>query len=143
MTTEAANAMLWQDKSKMEELFERGYTQTEVADMFGCSQSTISKWKAEFGIEGNRQDKNGRSKNIPYFRTKETGYEVVGSWNGEEGTTDRVYIHRLIAFMDEGLDSLDGNYIHHKNRIPWDNRPENIEVMSPEEHGEIHGGDWE
>lgn len=35
------------------------------------------------------------------------------------------------------------NYnIHHKNGCPLDNRPDNLELLSAEEHGRVDGGNW-
>ena len=36
------------------------------------------------------------------------------------------------------IDALKGKVVHHENGIPWDNRPENLETMSPEKHRKIH-----
>ncbi|NWM54968.1 hypothetical protein GY652_27320, partial [Escherichia coli] len=33
-----------------------------------------------------------------------------------------------------GYDAVAGKQVHHKNEIPWDNRPENLEPLSDEEH---------
>jgi hypothetical protein len=30
--------------------------------------------------------------------------------------------------------------IHHKNRNPHDNRPENLRLLTPQEHEELHKG---
>ena len=141
MSTTAANDP-WRDKEKMIEKFAEGLSQVQMAEEWGCSQDTISRWKNRHGIDMNQSHRSGQHSDIPYFRTKETGYEVVGSWNGDRGCSDRVYIHRLLAYLEVGLEGLEDMYVHHKNRIPWDNRPENIEVMTAEEHGSIHGGDW-
>ncbi len=139
--TQASEVDPWRVESKMKKMFESGYSQEQMAEKWGCSQSTISDWKNRHGIEMDMKSRSGRHREIPYFRTKNTGYEVVGSWNGERGVSDRVYIHRLLAYLEVGIENLEEMYIHHKNRIPWDNRPDNIEVMTPEEHGKIHGGD--
>ena len=47
-------------------------------------------------------------------------------------------VHRLLAVSEWGLDAIRGREVHHKNEIPWDNRPENLELVTREEHGEKH-----
>jgi len=54
------------------------------------------------------------------------------------GVGENVPHHRLLAVAEYGLDEIAGKDIHHKNNIPWDNRPENIKPMSPSEHRSHH-----
>jgi hypothetical protein len=76
------------------------------------------------------------SKKIPKIYTdKNSGYEMVVD------TTDyskRVSHHRLIAIAEHGIDAIEGKQIHHKNGTPWDNRPENLEVLDKEDHISKH-----
>jgi len=48
--------------------------------------------------------------------------------------SDYVPIHRLVAVAEYGFDAVVDKEIHHKNGMPWDNRPENLEPLSKEEH---------
>jgi hypothetical protein len=70
------------------------------------------------------------------FLTKPSGYETWATRNRQG--MDWVYVHRLLAVAENGFEALNGNHVHHKNGIKWDNRPENIEVLSPSEHARTH-----
>lgn len=59
-------------------------------------------------------------------------YEVVES---PEGT---VRLHRLLAVAEWGFEAVQGRQVHHVNRIPWDNRPENLALLTPSEHSRLH-----
>ena len=64
------------------------------------------------------------------------GYEACGD------SQDYVKIHQLLAIA-EGEDPekvfSNGEYVvHHKNHVRWDNRAENIELMTNEEHTSLH-----
>jgi hypothetical protein len=47
-------------------------------------------------------------------------------------------VHRLLAIAEHGTDAVAGQHVHHKNGIPFDNRPENLELLSPSEHSKRH-----
>ena len=64
------------------------------------------------------------------------GYECV--IREYKNSRYRFYIHRLLAVSEYGIESVKGKDVHHKNNIPWDNRPENIELMTKEKHGRHH-----
>lgn len=50
-----------------------------------------------------------------------------------------VRVSRLLAVAEHGFDAVGpGVDIHHKNGIPWDNRPANIEVIDKGEHAALH-----
>lgn len=70
-----------------------------------------------------------------YYTTK-SGYERTGAGQSEAA------IHQLLVIA-EGADPhkvfSDGDYnVHHKNHIPWDNRPENVELLTKAEHNSEH-----
>jgi hypothetical protein len=67
--------------------------------------------------------------------TAESGYEIL---QVEEERTHKVLVHRLIAAAEYGVDEIVGMDIHHKNQCKFDNRPENLEVLSSEEHSRWH-----
>ena len=51
----------------------------------------------------------------------------------------KVYpLHRLIAIAEYGVEKVSGNVVHHKNHVILDNRPENLEPMSLEDHIRRH-----
>lgn len=65
------------------------------------------------------------------------GY-VICATNYRE-TTDCVGFHRLVMVAECGFNTVADKHIHLKNGIRWDNRPENLELLSPTEHTERHG----
>ncbi|WP_323192434.1 helix-turn-helix domain-containing protein [Halostella sp. PRR32] len=128
------------DEETLRELYlEEEMSMESIADQFGCSSSTIGYWLAEFDIPTrDRHEKMvERLYRIPpTFFTDHNGYE---RWQG--GTSEGHYTvqaHRLLAVVEYGLSEIEGKDIHHKNQIPWDNRPENIEPVTRSEHINKH-----
>ena len=52
-----------------------------------------------------------------------------------------VWVHRRVAEIQSGGNIPKGHEVHHKNRIKSDNRPENLQILSKEEHRAIHAKD--
>lgn len=75
------------------------------------------------------------------YRTHRRGHVVVGSGG------DSVYVHQLIAIADgaDPHDIFSGGSVqcHHKTHIPWDNRPDAIEVLDESNHHKRHWTDME
>jgi hypothetical protein len=65
------------------------------------------------------------------------GYVICAT--NYRGTTDSVGIHRLVMVAERGFDAVADKHVHHKNGVRWDNRPENLELLSRTEHAERHG----
>ncbi len=58
---------------------------------------------------------------------------VKGTWE---------WVHRMVAEITSGKSIPKGHEVHHKNRDKLDNSPENLEVLSKEEHRKIHKSDY-
>jgi hypothetical protein len=106
----------------------------EVADAAGVSKSTIRRMMVEFGIP-RRHEKNHTAA-AP--KTNSNGHReldhncTLGRWS--------VMIHRLHAtLLVDDLNEMEGKIVHHLNGCPFDNRLENYELVSAEEHRERHG----
>jgi len=128
------------DAEKMEELYcEKMLTASTIADDFGCSPRCVIDWLERHSIEtrGRLEEANRvRMEKPPRVRTEKRGYEVVE--NVFKGEKYYLRLHRLIYAAEHGTDAVDGKVVHHKNGIPWDNRPQNLEAMTAEEHGRHH-----
>lgn len=133
----------YKDPEVLERLYlQRGLTQEEVGNRLGVSQKTISRWLNRHDIEPPHDQGQGKRNDAPYTpATYLTVLDPCGlayeSWH--DGRSNKfVKVHRLLAVAEYGFDEVVGKVIHHKNGIPWDNRPENIEPMFRTEHTSMH-----
>jgi len=109
----------------------------EVADELGTTRSTVRYWMDKHDIDRReRKDALLISGGAPSMTVGSNGYENVTISQG--GELSRVEIHRLVAIAEHGIDAVKDNHVHHKNEIPWDNRPNNLEVLSVKDHMEKH-----
>lgn len=132
-----------QEEWRSEEWLTREYIEKErslqdIADDVGYSNGTVANVMERFGIE--RRDKEDatraklRREYVTHY-TSTSGYEV---WKDKSSGNKSFSVHRLLAIAEFGTDSVKGKQVHHKNGIKWDNRPENLEVMTNAEHQKIH-----
>jgi len=115
-----------------EEYIEKGKSTYEIADEVGCCQRSAYLALKNHGIE----TRTATYDKPPAFRTNRDGYEVIKTKVNLRSKT--VLLHRLLAVAEYGLDELTDRQVHHENHIPWDNRPDNIEIMTATEHGKLH-----
>lgn len=130
----------YQDKQVLEHLYhEEGLSTTQIAEKFGVTQPTIYNWIDRHGISTRTLSdaQKERYKDRPVPLSSKEGYERW--WYADpDGPDYQVYVHRLLAVAEFGLDSLRGKIVHHKNEIKWDNRPENLELITQSEHVGVH-----
>lgn len=112
----------------------KGMSQSDIAEQCDCSVALVSKQMKKRGVPTRRQ--------MPIFYTrKQGGHEYVTTG----GCGRDVQLHRLLAVAEYGVESIKDKVVHHKNKIPWDNRGVNIELMDHGEHTTHHNNqrDWD
>ena len=117
----------YHDREKLANVYHGGgKTIQETADHFDASFATIHRWLKKLDIPTREKAY------APMRTTRDKGYET---WYN---SGERMYVHRLLGVAEYGVEAVKDKRIHHKNGIPWDNRPENIEPLSRKEHQGKH-----
>lgn len=131
----SGSAALWDPDFLKTEYVENRRSIPDIAAELGCGEQTVARWLDKHGIETRDPSEAIRDAvgtDHVEFTSNRAGYEI---W----AATDRVVpVHRLLAVAEHGFDAIRGKHIHHKNEIPWDNRPSNLTPMSPSDHAKHH-----
>jgi hypothetical protein len=107
-------------------------TEGEIADRYGCSISCISRHMSECGVPTGPD---------PTTHTASIGVYENGHWKCNvlfKGTTDSVYLHRLLAVAEYGYEEVVDKEVHHETGCSLDNRPDAITLMDKGEHLSLH-----
>jgi transposase-like protein len=140
----ARNDAPYKDKESLyTEYVVNGRTSEELANEWECDQTTILNWLDKFGIE-RRQTGDWQTQGYAsYFMSDDSYMRWMDYEKPSRGKS--IPVHRLIAVAEWGVDAVKDNHIHHKNGIKWDNRVENLEIVTPSEHAKMHyeNGDLE
>ena len=124
------------NREKLERMYiEDGKSLQKISEVFGVSDTTILYWLDKYGIE--RRSAHGHSVNYAGYITRPDGYMSWHSWTEEEGHKT-VLEHRLLAVCEWGFEAVCDMEIHHINEIPWDNRIENIQLVTVSGHRSYH-----
>jgi len=101
----------------------------ECADILDTSYGNIQNGMKECEIERRK-----RPRDLAPPLQSQDGYEVFYQ------DYSVIMHHRLhyYAVNDVTLEDMNGKVVHHKNGIRWDNRKENYEMLTKQEHGSRH-----
>lgn len=123
-----------------EQYSDNGRTAYDIADDLGCSKTAVLRAIHRADIEPHSQAVHKKTIH-PTFDLHHDGYVRVTSHDyvdGELANTDQIRLHRLLAVAEYGFEAVQEKDVHHVNHIPWDNRPENIELPTRAEHKRHH-----
>ena len=118
-----------------------GKSMTEIANECDANSGTIWYHMDKHDIESrDRMEavKDAVRVNYANYHSNNKGYPLWKASVGD-GKEKVCYVHRLLAVSEYGFDAVMGNDVHHKNGIPWDNRPSNIEPLNRSDHLKEHG----
>jgi plasmid maintenance system antidote protein VapI len=108
--------------------WEEGKSTEDMADEFGVTGPTILRQMKKHDIPRRTAPQD----RPPYFcPAGSDGHEEVHA--RVDGELKVIGIHRLVAVVEHGYEAVAGNDTHHRNGVPWDNRPSNV---TPKTHGD-------
>jgi hypothetical protein len=114
------------------QMAQSGMSLEEIAEAEGVIPSAIRNWLYRRGLT--------------YQLLKPANYETVPAgyerWHHKhECQPYYCSVHRLAAVAWFGYEAVTDRHVHHENGIPWDNREENLRVLTPSEHAAEHAPD--
>lgn len=124
---------MWTESELSELYVDKGMSAREIAEECETSRYHVLKHLHHYALtrtrtEAMRELHGTHDSPATYYTDNVRGYEV---WSTGDKT---VYVHRLLAVAEFGLEAVKDKDVHHKNGVKWDNRPENIEAKDGGEH---------
>lgn len=126
------------DAEWLREIFcTEGLSTREIGKIAGVDPNTIRDWLHRHEIPVREPGRNA----LPFasYHQTSSGYMAWRSYIRETGSVEEVMVHRLLMAASHSAEEMEGKDVHHKNGIRWDNRPDNLELMTPEAHARLHG----
>lgn len=133
------NASPWEDKEKLyTEYVDNELSMAQIAEKLNTTKSTIRYWLKKHDIQRRDTQEAMQARFSLSIKTRNDGYERLQ----HQYKNDKYEIlhHRLVAVAEYGISAVSDMSVHHENGIEWDNRPENLTVLSDSDHRVEHLG---
>lgn len=133
----------WLEKKYLDEKM----STVEIADLVDVHHTTINNSLDKFDIDRRGYSESVELADIEYPTQSDhhnyKNYLPVKHDNGYLYWVDNtnhnwIAVHRLAAVAWFGLDKVKDKVVHHKNGIKYDNREENLDLMTQSEHVKKH-----
>ena len=143
------DSQLCLDKQRLRELFVNdGLKKDEIAAELDSNYNTVDRHLRYYGLDDEISSferhikRRSRDNEVISFRTlgeySSGAYEIWDPNKSDCEPASQVLHHRLLAVAEYGFEAVVDKQVHHKNGIPWDNRPDNIEPISQRDHIRKH-----
>lgn len=130
------------DPEVLQKLYhEKNYSLEKIGELCNVHRQTVYYWMKKHGIERADRQKRveiAKKKRPTYYGMDDGGYEVWRTYLGKGEYRARLPVHRLMAVAKYGISEVKNKVVHHRNGIPWDNRYDNIEIMTDKNHKKLH-----
>jgi hypothetical protein len=121
--------------------YEDEMTYSEMADELDCAKITVQRYMNKHDLGRGKgtgwiPNHHNRGTGDVHFDMRNWRYpRIRHSYNGEQVSFK---VHRLVAVAEYGYDEVKDKIVHHRNNVSWDNRPDNLKVMTKAEHAKLH-----
>lgn len=128
----------WKDEELLRWLYEgEKMSMLAISEGWDCAPNTVRSWLDKFGVDRRSQSEQINISYTGHPHIAKLGIDSDGYMRWTPGD-NYLSVHRLLAVALWGFDEVCGMHVHHKNEIRWDNRPENLELVTNENHQRKH-----